>query len=67
LISRSPIRASCPHAGVEWRRGLPALSDGVVRLRELRATDVPALLRHLNQPEVLLIVRRNACRYDGYT
>ncbi len=38
---------------VDWRRGLPDLSDGVVRLREVRAADAASLLRHLNDPAVL--------------
>jgi RimJ/RimL family protein N-acetyltransferase len=35
-----------------WSTGLPVLSSPLVTLRELRATDAPALLRQLRSPRV---------------
>jgi ribosomal-protein-alanine N-acetyltransferase len=40
----------------DWRRRLPELRDAAVTLREVRGTDAPSLLAHLNQPDVLRYV-----------
>jgi [ribosomal protein S5]-alanine N-acetyltransferase len=39
----------------DWRRRLPELTDGAVTLRELRSSDAPSLVAHLNDTRV--------CRY----
>jgi len=46
LIGPAPLR-------IDWRRGLPDLTDGLVSLRELRRADAPSLLVHLHRPRVL--------------
>jgi RimJ/RimL family protein N-acetyltransferase len=50
----------------EWRRGLPALSDGSVALRELRSHDAPSLLAHLNHPRVLEFIAPCPSTIDGF-
>jgi [ribosomal protein S5]-alanine N-acetyltransferase len=40
---------------LDWRRGLPVLTDGTVTLRELRSGDATSLVAHLND--------RRVCRY----
>lgn len=37
----------------DWRTALPETADDQVALRELRRSDAPSLLRHLNTPAVL--------------
>ena len=39
-------------ASTDWRAGLPVLADGRVTLRELRASDAPALFAMLTSEEV---------------
>jgi RimJ/RimL family protein N-acetyltransferase len=51
---------------VDWRRGLPDLTDGVVRLREVRAADAATLLRHLNDPAVLEYLTPCPDTIDGF-
>jgi RimJ/RimL family protein N-acetyltransferase len=38
---------------VDWRRGLPRLTDAAVTLRALRQRDAESLVLHLNDPRVL--------------
>lgn len=39
-------------ARADWRRGLPELSDGSLRLREVRTADAGSLVAHLNDARV---------------
>ena len=50
----------------EWRRGLPDLTDGTVRLRELRSADAPSLLAHLNNPRVLEFIAQCPSTVEGF-
>jgi [ribosomal protein S5]-alanine N-acetyltransferase len=43
---------SARSSDLNWRAGLPVLSDGCVVLRELRLADAPALYRIVRSPEV---------------
>jgi RimJ/RimL family protein N-acetyltransferase len=50
----------------DWRRGLPELHDAAVLLREVRSTDAPSLLAHLNQPDVLRYVAPCPTTLEGF-
>lgn len=49
-----------------WREGLPVLGAGTVVLRELRATDAPALLRMLTTVEVARFISPPPTTIEGY-
>ena len=53
-LRKTLIDPSAP--GTAWRRGLPALGDGVVTLREVRSGDARSLAEHLFRPAVLRFV-----------
>jgi RimJ/RimL family protein N-acetyltransferase len=55
-LRKTLVDPSAPAPGTNWRRGLPALSDGVVTLREVRSEDAPSLAEHLFHPAVLRYV-----------
>jgi ribosomal-protein-alanine N-acetyltransferase len=49
-----------------WRQRLPELSDGTVRLRQLRLCDAPSLMRHLNHSPVLQFIARCPTTVEGF-
>jgi RimJ/RimL family protein N-acetyltransferase len=52
--------------GVEWRRGLPRLTEGGLVLRELRVQDAPSLLAHLNDARVLQYIAPCPTTVEGF-
>lgn len=50
----------------DWRRGLPALSDGTVTLRELTTRDAMSLVAHLNTPAVKRHLATPPASADGF-
>jgi RimJ/RimL family protein N-acetyltransferase len=51
---------------VDWKTGLPELSDGTVTLRELRSGDAAPLVTHLNDPEVVRYITPCPDSADGF-
>jgi 8-oxo-dGTP diphosphatase len=59
LVSTGP-------SDLNWRAGLPVLSDGSVVLRELRLSDAPALHKIVRSPEVARFMWPPPGRVDGF-
>ena len=51
---------------VDWRSGLPVLSDGTVTLRELTAADAPSLLTHICSPPVIRYIAAPPASVEGF-
>src|SRR4051812_5768593 len=51
-----PARPSRAPSSRAWRSGLPVLQGAVVALRELRASDAPALLTAFGSPDVTRLI-----------
>lgn len=50
----------------DWRTGLPVLQRAAVALRELRASDAPALLTAFGSPEVTRLISPPPPTLDGF-
>lgn len=68
LTNLAPLTrvASGPEPPAEWRHALPVLSAGAVSLRELRASDAPALLTLLTHDEVARFISPPPTSVDGF-
>jgi ribosomal-protein-alanine N-acetyltransferase len=64
-FSSVPPAASAPVA-CNWRVGLPVLHGSMISLRELRATDAPALLAAFGSPEVTRLISPPPPTLDGF-
>jgi RimJ/RimL family protein N-acetyltransferase len=53
-------------AARDWRAGLPVLQGSMISLRELRATDAPALLAAFGSPEVTRLISPPPPTLDGF-
>ena len=53
-------------ASRDWRTGLPVLCGSAVALRELRASDAPALLSAFGSPEVTRLISPPPPTLDGF-
>jgi len=60
-----PVGASS-RPSVDWRRGLPELSDGSVTLRGLRARDAESLVAHLSDPRVVQYIAPSPTTVKGF-
>jgi ribosomal-protein-alanine N-acetyltransferase len=52
----APERKLITEPRCKWQRRLPELSDGTVYLRQLRLSDAPSLLHHVNDSQVLQFI-----------
>ena len=79
LLLRSPVRTryqpalesavttdQAPTIGSDWRTGLPALTGNLVTLREMRASDAPALLAALANKQVSRFISPPPETIDGF-
>jgi ribosomal-protein-alanine N-acetyltransferase len=64
-IARSATPATAARVR-DWRTGLPVLLSGAVALRELRASDAPALLAAFGSPEVTRLISPPPPTLDGF-
>jgi RimJ/RimL family protein N-acetyltransferase len=51
---------------IDWRRGLPLLTDDAVTLRALRQSDAPSLLHHVSDARVLQYIAASPATVDGF-
>lgn len=65
VVSSVPLAHIAPDPN-DWRTGLPSLSGALVTLRELRATDAPALLAALSTEEVTRFISPPPTTVDGF-
>src|SRR3954467_10136118 len=55
-----------PAVTSDWRTGLPCLTGNVVSLRELRASDAPALFAALSSEQVSKFISPPPATVDGF-
>ena len=65
IVAPAPAVGRAPK-GTEWRYGLPVLTGSVVRLRELRRADAPALFAALTTEEVPRFISPPPATVDGF-
>jgi RimJ/RimL family protein N-acetyltransferase len=61
-----PAAVRLPASASEWRGGLPRLVGGLVTLRELRASDAPALYAALTSEQVARFISPPPSTVDGF-
>src|SRR5262245_60643753 len=63
-----PVKIPSPVAIVpsDWKAGLPSLSSGAVRLRELRPSDAESLHMRLTKAEVSRFINPPPASVDGF-
>jgi [ribosomal protein S5]-alanine N-acetyltransferase len=62
LSTPTPI----PATSQDWRNGLPTLNGAMIMLRELRASDAPALLASLGSAEVTRLISPPPPSVEGF-
>jgi RimJ/RimL family protein N-acetyltransferase len=62
----SPVRPKWGEPRRPWQERLPELRDGTLLLRQLRLTDAPSLLRHINALPVLQFIAPCPTTVDGF-
>ena len=62
LSTPTPI----PATRLDWRNGLPTLNGAMIMLRELRASDAPALLASLGSAEVTRLISPPPPTVEGF-
>lgn len=65
-VVRPTTKRAVPTRASDWRQGLPVLSNGVLTLRELRASDAEALLELLTTEEVSRFISPPPTTVDGF-
>lgn len=66
LSPASPARAKTPQEITNWRHGLPTLAGTLTTLRELRASDAPALLASMSSDDVKRFISPPPSTVEGF-
>jgi ribosomal-protein-alanine N-acetyltransferase len=67
LESSAPVAPfQAPVVSTDWRTGLPVLTGNLVTLRELRASDAPALFSALTSEQVARFISPPPATVDGF-